>query len=440
MNTEEFIKRAKKVHGDKYDYSKTVYTRPLEKVIIICPKHGEFLQLPYNHLKGMGCRKCNSITTEEFIEKAREIHGDKYDYSKVKYINSYTKVTIICPVHGEFQQDPMAHLDGHGCRKCESDSRRLGKEEFIKRSKEIHGDRFDYSKVEYVNMNTPVTIICPIHGKFRQTPNTHLRCDCPKCSKERVRNVIADTKEDFIRKAREIHGDKYDYSKVEYVNTNTNVTIICPVHGEFQQRPSSHLEGIGCEKCAIDSRRLGKEGFIKKAREVHGDKYDYSKVEYINNKTKVTIICPIHGEFQQTPNCHLRGGTCPECTVHSKLEDFMKDVLTKHNVRFYSWMTWPWLIYKSVQSVDLYLPEYNIAIECQGIQHFESVEFFGGEEGLKSNIERDENKRRLCEEHGIKIIYFSDLSSRLRKEYQYPYKVYEDVSELFKEELHLEIN
>ena len=163
---------------------------------------------------------------------------------------------------------------------------------FIEHAREVHGDKYDYSKVNYINSTTEVTIICPVHGEFKQKPIFHLQgCGCKKCSSKKY------TTEKFIEAARNIHGDKYDYSKVDYVDCFTDVTIICPVHGEFQQTPHIHLQGAGCSECS-GHKRYTTETFIAAARKVHGDKYDYSKVEYINSYTEVTIICPNHGEFK----------------------------------------------------------------------------------------------------------------------------------------------
>jgi hypothetical protein len=179
VTLEEFIERAKKVHGDKYDYSRVLYNGMHDKICIICPIHGEFWQTPANHLSGKGCPECGSIsrwdtkgriTTEEFIKKAIKIHGDKYDYSKVNYIDAHTKVCIICPIHGEFWQTPNNHLTKYGCKKCAMDALNSNKprstEEFIKIAKKLHGNKYDYSKVEYKNCKTKVCIICPKHGEF----------------------------------------------------------------------------------------------------------------------------------------------------------------------------------------------------------------------------------------------------------------------------------
>jgi Zn-finger nucleic acid-binding protein len=251
------------------------------------------------------------LTTEEFIQRAREIHGGKFDYSKINYINNKTKVTIICPEHGEFKQTPSDHLGGSNCPKCgimaRTKLRKHSINDFIKKAKQIHGDRYDYIKTEYVNAMTKVVILCPEHGEFRQRPSRHLSGDgCPKCGKTKKL-----TTKNFIEKAKKIHGEKYNYSKVEYKNSRTKVTIVCSEHGEFEQTPKSHLRGNGCSKCS--GRYMDQEFFIQKAKQVHENKYDYSKVVYDNSQSKVIIICPEHGEFGQKPNSHLNGNGCPKC-------------------------------------------------------------------------------------------------------------------------------
>ena len=313
--TEDFIARAKEVHGDKYDYSNVVYKNANDKVIIICPEHGEFLCKPSKHLSGRGCPKCAGKykTTEDFVEQAKKVHGDKYDYSKIEYINCDTKITVVCPKQGEFSINPSRFLNGFGCPKCATDKKWEGKrmttEEFIMKAKEVHGNKYDYSKTHCGKLGDKVCIICPEHSEFWQLPSYHLKgCGCPKCLGKNM------TTEDFVAKLQKLYGDKYDYSKVEYASSNTLVTIICPVHGEFQRKPVNLLNGKGetcCPKC--NGTYMDTDYFIEKAREVHGDKYDYSKVVYKTNHDKVCIICPEHGEFWQTPKPHLKGSGCPNC-------------------------------------------------------------------------------------------------------------------------------
>lgn len=184
--------------------------------------------------------------TDEFIEAANIKHNNKYDYSKVVYVDqTITEVTIICPEHGEFQQTPSSHLYTKGCNKC--NRKYMDTDKFIKKAKSIHGDRYDYSSSNYVKTNTKVQISCGLHGEFYQTPNDHLTgYGCPKCG-----GKYMDT-EYFIEKAKAIHGDKYDYSKSEYVYSHVDVTITCPFHGDFTQQPNNHLNGKGCKKCGVD--------------------------------------------------------------------------------------------------------------------------------------------------------------------------------------------
>lgn len=353
------------------------------------------------------------MNTSEFIKRAKEIHNGKYDYSKVNYVNNCTKVCIICPEHGEFWQTPHDHLDGHGCSKC-SGTGKLNTADFIQKARAVHGDKYDYSKVEYVNNHTQVCIICPEHGEFWQTPNSHLRGrGCKKCGiKQRSANQ-KQSRENFIHNARKVHGDKYDYSKVEYVNNKTKVCIICPEHGEFWMKPNSHLNGQRCPKCgrniATIKVRSNTEDFIIKARKLHGNKYDYSKVEYVNAYTKVCIICPEHGEFWQTPNIHLNGCGCSICKS-SKLERELIMAFIKCNIKFIYQANKKEFIWLNNQSLDFYLPDYNIAIECQGCQHFNKGNFGSVNYNFEKQYFADVRKNTLCNKNGVKLLYYINKS------------------------------
>ena len=359
-------------------------------------------------------------TKEEFIKEATEKHKGKYDYSKVEYVNNYTKVCISCPKsgHGEFWQTPGNHLNCQGCPKCGIKKRgrkKLTKKEFIKRAKEAHKDKYNYSQVEYKKSNVKVCIICPKHDEFWQIPVSHTRgCGCPKCANEANGERCRSSKEEFIKKAREVHGDKYDYSKVHYVNSKTKVCIICPEHGNFEQTPNSHLRGCGCPTCGFEKNieiyGYPKENFITKSRKVHGDKYDYSKVDYVNKRTKVCIICPEHGEFWQSPHNHKRGDSCPKCNL-SHLERSVMNYLDEHEIAYDYQKRFNWL---GLQSLDFYLPDYKVGVECQGEQHFFPVDFTGKGVELAckkfdKQIKRDKQKKTLCEEHGIKLLYFGNV-------------------------------
>jgi hypothetical protein len=258
--------------------------------------------------------------TKIFIDRAEKIHGDKYDYSKVNYLNALQKITIICKIHKDFLQTPHGHLQGYGCRKCVVDRQHITINQFINRAKEIHGNNYDYSKVDLINVETKVIIICNKHNiEFQQTPKSHCSgSGCPFCGKETSDNKKTMTQEEFINKAKATHRNKYDYSKVVYKNSCTKVEIVCKKHGIFKQLSTHHIGGAGCRKCAIESITLAQNKFIERSKEIHENKYDYSKVIYINNTTKITIICPDHGEFQQVPSEHTRGRGCFRCNLCPK--------------------------------------------------------------------------------------------------------------------------
>jgi very-short-patch-repair endonuclease len=300
------------------------------------------------------------------------------------------------------------------------DKERL-KRAFVQKAKLVQDQEYDYSSVVYVDNKTKVCIICPIHGEFWVRPNDFLSGHmCKYCGIERRAKKRTKGKQAFITNAKEIF-PQYDFSKADYINAHTKVCIICPKHGEFWITPNHLLNGHGCKKCAIisthDKQRKGLDDFIKESNKVHGSKYNYSKAVYKGFETKVCIICPIHGEFWQTPHSHLSGQGCPAC-AESKLEKEMANVLIKENVKFEREKKFSWL---GLQSLDFYLPEHKIAIECQGIQHFKVVEHFGGEKGFEYRKNNDAKKLKLCTENGIKLLYYSS--------FEYP-NVYKDTNKL----------
>ena len=284
----------------------------------------------------------NLLTLQEFIETSNKIHNYKYNYDKVIYVNLSTSVIITCPIHGDFVQNPKSHKNGAECFRCgiikRSKKRAQTTEQFIERSKLTHGDKYDYSKVNYINNHTDVIIICKDHDEFLQNPKLHIEgANCPKCSIITVTKKITKTLETFINEAREIHGNKYDYSKFIYTGINKKGIIICPVNHEFEQTPSNHLSGQGCRKCGrivcANKQRKTLDKFIEDARKMHGDKYDYSLVNYVMAHTKVCIICPSNHKFWQPPNQHIHGAGCPYCfnTISKKENIFLDNYLKLPN-------------------------------------------------------------------------------------------------------------
>jgi protein-arginine kinase activator protein McsA len=398
---ERFIAEAKQIHGDKYDYSSVVYNGPREKVSIICPEHGVFFQWPYSHITlSSGCHRCaielrnkkTSSTTEAFIDKARLIHGDLYDYSDVVYTNSQTYVSIKCTHHGTFRQVPNAHLSGKGCPNC-GGKIKLTTEEFISNATAVHGLRYDYSKSVYVTAKTPIEITCKTHGPFWQIPNNHTQgAGCPSCAPGMIFNT-----DEFIEKARKIHGEKYDYSNSKFVAVVAPIVIRCQVHGDFEQVAGEHLRGRGCKKCADkltgQLNTLTTEEFVFRSKEKHGDTYDYSESTYESTTTAVKIICKVHGPFWQIPTNHLKGSGCRVCRS-SKGELAIANILKKHDIEFIPEYQIPNQKYR--YRYDFYVPSLNLLIEYHGIQHYEPVAFFGGRDGLIARILRDDVKRSLA--------------------------------------------
>ena len=261
------------------------------------------------------------LTFAIFLSRARKAHGDKYDYGQVILVDSKTKIRIGCPVHGIFEQIPRSHMLGFGCKACAvvamADKRRLSADQFIARSRAAHGDKYDYSRIVYHSNDQHVEILCPEHGAFFQDPNGHmsgkgcLRCGAARRGKDRRSTTAA-----FIEKARAVHGDKYDYSTTDYRTSTTNVDIVCPEHGTFSQSPNNHLKGKGCPKCGVAVLsflfRKDSKVYLAEIKAAHGDRFDYSLVNYRDAYSPVTLICVEHGPITKSAREWLKFG-CFQC-------------------------------------------------------------------------------------------------------------------------------
>lgn len=350
------------------------------------------------------------ITTKEFIQRCKIIYGDKFTYEKTNYINSKCYVIITCPKHGDFKIKASHFLyDKVGCKKCNKEkTTQQNLINFINKSKILYGDTYDYSKVEYVNENTKICLIHKKYGEIYVTPHSHLTNNGLDKKTYHISKIghYKNNTDDFIKHAKLIHGDKYDYSITEYKGLKNEIKYICKIHGVITQIAHDHLKGHGCKFCYYDKNKKTNDDFINKANKIHNNKYDYSKIDMINRdeKGRICIICPIHGEFKQLPNNHLLGIGCPLCN-ESHLEKKCKSILIENNIDFEQQKRFDWL---GRQSLDFYLPKYNIAIECQGEQHFKSVEHFGGEDEFINQLERDNRKLKNCNSHNLTLIYFSN--------------------------------
>ncbi len=282
--------------------------------------------------------------------------------------------------------------------------KRKTKKEFILDSNKLHKNKYNYKNVIYVNNKTKVDIICSKHGIFKQRPNDHLsNKGCPKCGKINMSNRNRNTIEHFIEKVNKKHNNKYDYSLIDYKNNKTKIVIICPEHGKFTIRPDSHLNGQTCKYCSRDIYKH--TDFVKKANEIHSYKYLYNN-EYINMNSKLVIICPEHGKFLIRPKDHIHSKQgCNKCSF-SKGESKIMYILDKHNIKYKEQKTFEMLRgYKnSYLKYDFYLPEYNICIEYDGEQHYKPINFFGGEKQFLKQKEYDNKKDVYCKENNIHLL------------------------------------
>lgn len=346
---------------------------------------------------------------EELIEKANLIHNKKYTYDISTYTKKTNKMRIICPIHGEFWQSLQQHINKkQGCPICGKDkpkhrtkySKRVSKEEYLELVNNKFGNKYKYNLDQYKNLSSSISIECPEHGIFKQNAYYHLnsKSGCPKCSFKQLSESNMSCTTDFIEKACKIHGDKYDYSKVEYIDVKTKVCIICHEHGEFWQLPYNHLTGNGCPECGKqrtnNSNKMTNEEFIQKANIIHNSKYKYADI-YTSYKEKINIICPIHGVFSQTPDDHLQGKGCSKCgNQTSKAEDeiynFCCEHLGKENVQQRN------KIIIHPYELDIYLRSIGYAIEYNGLRwHSEK---FGKDKSYHLN------KLEKCKKKNIKLI------------------------------------
>jgi len=419
MTRSEFIRQARDVHGGKYNYFKVVFDNRLEPIVVTCNRHGDFKTNVYKHLRGRGCKLCETENSfikkvwfpEYFTDKSiymgsvKDIvltcqkHGDftVKAYSCLRenggrcpdYVSSKKNITVICSKHGEFHQTPKSHLKGSGCPICSGKIKKTT-ETFTEEAKKVHGDRYDYSKVDYVSNKKNITVICSKHGEFHQTPKSHLKgSGCPICS-GRVN---------------------------DYVSSKKNITVICSKHGEFHQTPKSHLKGSGCPICSGKIKKTT-ETFIEEAKKVHGDRYDYSKVDYVSNKKNITVICSKHGEFKTQPKDHIHKGTgCPMCgrAISCSEQDIARWVMQFHSIetnkRFYVDG-----VYK--YELDIFIPSLNLGIEYNGLEfhHTHGRTYQGKDKFHKDKYYHRNKSEWFMDNHGIRLIHIWEHEWLFRQE------------------------
>lgn len=285
------------------------------------------------------------LTIDNFILKAKKINGNKYDYSQSIYVNGNTKIEIICHIHGIFNQTPNAHLNGQGCPKCWKEMLRhkfqKSKKQFIEDANLIHKNFYDYSKIEYKNNKTNIEIICPVHGSFFQSPQNHIqqKQGCPKCGIIKCGLSGRGNTNDFVKQSKQIHKSKYDYRKVKYIKNDIKVEIICPKHSSFWQTPNNHLNGQECPKC---KNKISKQEieFLDYMKISQNDRQKYIKpykVDGIKNK----IVYEFLGDYYHgnpakynpvivNKKCHKTFGKLYENTM----EKFRKLKSLDYNIKY----------------------------------------------------------------------------------------------------------
>lgn len=341
-----------------------------------------------------------------FIEKARAIYGDSYNYSSIDFIDSKTPIRLHCQLHGEFIVRPAGHLNGQHCRKCKQSANALLNAKkvaarFIQKAKLVHGDRFDYSRAHETDSEGRALIICPVHGEFWQLKNNHLSGrGCRLCS-NRARTT---TVEEFIARSQKAHGENaFDYSKVkQFATSRDQVEIICRVHGPFLQIARDHMRGVGCQRCSIERTKITFSEFLERARAVHGDRYGYLEESWRVDPQFITVVCPDHGPYQQNWQNHCIGMGCSKC----------KSQVSKPEIEIFEALSLaiPESIRQSVRSVispkelDIWIPELRLAVEFNGTAYHDKS--IWAKSLRNTDIRsRELNKTMLCEELNIRLIH-----------------------------------
>lgn len=282
----------------------------------------------------------------------------------------------------------------------------MDRDKIITKLKQNLGDKYDYSLItnSLIYNGIKIKIICPNHGLFEKNiiDAIYKKSGCGKCS-----GNSKSTLEEVITKFKNKHGGIYDYSKIVYVNNRTKICILCPKHGEFYQTPNDHLY-YGCSKCCGNDKK-DMYYFLSEAKEIHDNLYDYNNFKLINWKIKSEIKCNKCGLiFYQTPNSHInQQHGCPSCNKLSKGENKIQILLLKENIKFIKNKTFKKCFNKHKLQFDFYLPKYNICIEFNGIQHYEPIEFFGGDIKYQNQIKNDNIKTLFCKDNNIRLIKIS---------------------------------
>lgn len=387
LTREDYIKKCNEKHNYRYSYSLVVYENISTRIEIICNHHGIFKQIAKNHKDGQGCPKCagRGLSRNEYI---KECNRSEYDYL---YIGNSQGYIIIRNRNNDliYRQSYKHHLSGKTPTQIE-------KKSLFKKLSKLHNNKYSYhSDKDYLyNTDRIILIDKESNDEFRYRVDRHLSGMEP--------NKV--TLNRFIIKSNNIHNNKYDYSKVRFDNIKDKVKIICPKHGQFKQCISNHMNlGNGCPECAHNTK-WNTNKLAEELNKIHFNKYDYSLLEYNGIMKKIKILCIEHGEFIQTASKHLSGQGCPQCSYTSKGEEYIKEYLENNNIKYIQQQGFDDCKHINKLNFDFYLPEMNLCIEFDGIQHFKPVDFFGGKEEFIQTKLRDKSKNEWCNENNVELV------------------------------------
>lgn len=379
------------------------------------------------------------LTLEEFKNRFTERFPNKnFNFGESNYINGHTLMKVECGNGHTFEARPCDLMNGGGCPYC-SGTKKLSREDFIKDATFVHNSYFSYEHSDdFTNVSSFVTVTCPMHGDFKVKVNNHLNgANCKKCSKEGITHNITKrekvkkrtkklSQDEFVAKFKEMcDGDYRITDKTIYKGYNQKLILSCKEHGEFQITPSHLFSGRGCPYCSGNKQKTREEIIeLIKSEQPYAD-YGYDYFEYRGMHVTSKFKCNKCGSyfFNSPSNLLYHHNSCPFCNG-STMEKEMKYFLDNEGVKYEFQKTFDWLMNKGHLYLDFYLPDYNLAIECQGKQHFEEVNFGNKKTLLKETKERDLFKKKLCGEHSISILYYANYN------YDFPYKVYKNKEEI----------
>lgn len=350
-------------------------------------------------------------TSNEIASSILDRHNGMIDLSEFKYVDKSTACTFICNKCGnKWDSLPFVVVRGKGCPRCDAMKvAEIGKKKF--------GDRFSYENTlsTYNGMKEKCLFHCNKHNvDFYTEPFIHLSSKnggCRECANEDDSTRHKHDLGWFISRCKSKFGDKFEFDESVYESANSDIVITCKSHGNFITTPKRFLSSeFGCNKCSRDNSRISSIVWVNRFKKIHGDRYDYSESEFGKVDDKIAIRCREHGVFYQTPHNHAKGEGCPTCMKNSSaLEESVAIGLDKDGIRYERQKRFQWL---GRMSLDFYVPSCNVAIECQGIQHYEPIEFFGGDDKLEYVKSNDALKYKLACENGVDLIYLCNTRNK----------------------------